>query len=141
MMSQLVKKHTMENESSISLGGTTNFTRSLLSLHKITFLGKYTPLYEKGIKKTQIKSMETTRKIRVTTCSIGMSQDQVLDFLISQTLIGDSILYPKSTHFYIFGELQQNMMNLVIFSLMIWPVVLNIRPSVFFLFGLPVSAF
>ena len=31
----------MENKSNISLGGTTNFTRSLLSLWKITFLGKY----------------------------------------------------------------------------------------------------
>ena len=29
----------MENESSISLGRTTNFTRSLLSLCKISFLG------------------------------------------------------------------------------------------------------
>ena len=39
--SKLVKKGTMENKSSISLGGATNFTRFLLSLRKIKFLGKY----------------------------------------------------------------------------------------------------
>ena len=39
--SLLVKTHTMENESGISLGRATNLTRSHLSLRKITFLGKY----------------------------------------------------------------------------------------------------
>ena len=40
-MSQVVKNRTMENERCISLGGATNFARSLLALRKITFWAIY----------------------------------------------------------------------------------------------------
>ena len=56
MTSLLVKKVSMENESSISLGGNINVIFSAWKCVDRV----YTPLYEKGIKQTRNSQMETT---------------------------------------------------------------------------------